>query len=264
MRPLPIPVMAPSFPHATPWWRERNHAPSFSDVFRAFFPSEEAPKGLQLGAEASWMELRILVIQWVQITYVRRVQTGTFHSSGMPPKAPPPPPPRDPLVIDLDGTGVHTSGATGAHFFDLTGKGQPRLTSFVKGNSAFLALDRNGNGHIDSGAELFGDQHGALDGYEELRKFDLNADGQIDAQDPVFSRLKLLFGDGRLTSLTDASIRAFTLQASHHGGQTEAGDPIFRQATALTTHGGTLNSYALGLNQFNPSPTSATLGPVPP
>ena len=264
MRPLPNPVSASLPSQATLWWLEGSHAPSFSEVFRAFFPPQEPPKGLQPGSNASWMDFRILVIQWVQITYVRTVQLGTFHPSGMPPKAAPPPPPRDPLVIDLDGQGPRTSGAEGAQNFDLEGTGQQRPTSFVKGNSAFLALDRNGNGRIDSGAELFGDQHGARDGYEELRKYDLNADGQINAQDPVFPRLKLLFGDGRLSSVTDSNLRAFTLQASPDGGQTESGDPIFRHATAFTSNGGTLNTYVLGLNQFNPSPTSATLGPVPP
>jgi len=124
----------------------------------------------------------------------------------------------DPIVLDLDGDGIElTHHAAGARF-DITGTGRQAATAFVTGGDAFLALDRNGNGKIDSGKELFGDQRGAANGYEELRKFDTNADGVINALDLDFDQL-LLFRDngngvtepGELISLADAGIESISL-----------------------------------------------------
>lgn len=99
----------------------------------------------------------------------------------------------DPLVIDFTGEGIRLSDAKNGALFDLNGDGIRTQSAFVLGGTAFLALDRNGNGVIDDGRELFGDQHGARDGFEELRKFDDNGDGVIDERDVVFDQLRLLF-----------------------------------------------------------------------
>jgi hypothetical protein len=126
---------------------------------------------------------------------------------------------KDPIVIDLNNNGVIdlTSAQQGVNF-DLLGTGRAVQTAFVTGGDAFLALDRNGDGVINSGKELFGDQNGAANGFEELRKFDANNDGRIDAQDPVFNQLRLWRdnGDGvsssdELLSLGDAGITAIDL-----------------------------------------------------
>lgn len=256
MRSLPIPVSASPAHLSAPWWMARGHTPSFADFFRAFFPDR---KGEEASA-STWIRIQVIEIWWIQVTTVRQVPVvpvATGSGSAKPAHLP-----RDPLVVDLGGQGPSTTGLNGARAFDLTGTGASEMTSFVSGASAFLALDANGNGRIDSGRELFGDQHGAADGFEELRKYDLNQDGQIDARDPVFSRLKLWFGDGRLTSVSDAGLRALSLAAREDGGQTPAGDPLFRHATALTALGRVLNTYALGLQQFPPA--SATIKPAPP
>jgi len=121
----------------------------------------------------------------------------------------------DPLVLDLDGDGVETTGVARGIDFDMDADGQAERTSVAAGGDAFLALDRNGNGRIDSGAELFGDQHGAAHGFAELARFDDNGDGRIDAADPVFGRLRLLAlgADGAqiLHSLTEAGIAGLDL-----------------------------------------------------
>ena len=85
------------------------------------------------------------------------------------------------------------------------------------GDDALLAYDRNANGRIDDGRELFGDQNGAANGFAELRKYDDNGDGRIDSQDAIFERLSLLRFDaqGRHSSqsLSQAGVSAIDLQA---------------------------------------------------
>lgn len=123
----------------------------------------------------------------------------------------------DPLVLDLAGNGFSTSGLQRTVTFDLDADGRREQISVPTGDDALLALDRNGNGRIDDGRELFGDQHGARNGFAELSKFDDNQDGRIDAQDAVFERLSLLRFDaaGRQhsQSLAQAGVSAIRLDA---------------------------------------------------
>jgi hypothetical protein len=113
----------------------------------------------------------------------------------------------DPLVLDLTGEGLSFSGSKNGRLYDINGDGKLRMTSWIEGdNAAFLALDRNGNGSIDNGGELFGDQHGAQDGFAELSKFDDNADGTIDDKDAVFHMLLLVAPDGKTRGLAEAGI----------------------------------------------------------
>lgn len=125
----------------------------------------------------------------------------------------------DPLVLDLAGNGFTTRGLDDAVRFDLTGDGRPESISAPKGDDALLALDRNGNGRIDSGKELFGDQHGASNGFAELNKYDDNRDGRIDQQDSVFEQLSLLRFDAQgrqqQQSLAEAGVSAIHLQAQN-------------------------------------------------
>lgn len=121
----------------------------------------------------------------------------------------------DPLVLDLGGQGIRTTGIDQGFSFDLTGDGVREQVSFVAGDSWFLALDRNNNGVIDDGRELFGDQHGAANGFEELARFDDNQDGVINAEDSVFERLRLFRmdanGQQQLKTLEQAGIAAIHL-----------------------------------------------------
>ena len=130
-------------------------------------------------------------------------------------QAPPPVQKSDPLALDLDGNGLQTTGVEQGLAFDIDGDGVTDHTSFVTGGDAFLALDRDGNGTIDSGRELFGDQHGAANGFLELGGYDDNLDRRIDTHDAVYSDLRLLRidDDGRqlLLSLADAGVRSIDL-----------------------------------------------------
>lgn len=113
---------------------------------------------------------------------------------------------QDPLAIDLDGDGISTVGLDKAVRFDLNGDGRAERTGWISGGDALLALDRNDNGVIDDGTELFGDANGHSDGLAALGDYDANGDGVIDDQDPVFGRLKLLFADGSLKSLGEVGL----------------------------------------------------------
>lgn len=119
----------------------------------------------------------------------------------------------DPLIVDVGGDGIALSGLSAGKDFDLDGDGRPERASWITGNDALLAYDRNGNGTIDDGRELFGDQHGAADGFAELGRFDGNADRRIDARDPVFGSLLLLDARGGTRGLADAGITTILLDA---------------------------------------------------
>jgi len=124
----------------------------------------------------------------------------------------------DPLILDLDGDGIELTSYTDGARFDLLGNGQPVRTAFVTGGDAFLALDRDSDGRIAGGGELFGEQRGAANGFEELRKLDSNADGVIDDLDRNFDRLLLwrddgngISEDGELITLAQAGIASISL-----------------------------------------------------
>jgi hypothetical protein len=105
-----------------------------------------------------------------------------------------------PIVINLGGEGYRlTDVANGVHFdLDADG-GAPDLVSWTAAGEplAFLALDRNGNGSIDDGKELFGNftplRNGQLaaNGFDALVEFDSNHDGVVDARDAGWLALLL-------------------------------------------------------------------------
>jgi Ca2+-binding RTX toxin-like protein len=103
-----------------------------------------------------------------------------------------------PLVLDLDGNGVTTRGlGEGTIQFDHDGNGFAERTGWVGGGDALLVRDRNGDGRITTGNELFGnstrlsDGTLAANGFEALRGLDGNRDGRMDGRDAVWSELRL-------------------------------------------------------------------------
>ena len=118
---------------------------------------------------------------------------------------------QDPLILDLDGNGIDITSLQDGRQFDIDGDGNIDQTAWIRGNDALLALDRNKDGKINNGTELFGDQNGAADGFAELAKFDDNQDGKIDANDVVFSALILLRANGEQATLMDEGITSISL-----------------------------------------------------
>lgn len=150
----------------------------------------------------------------------------------------------DPIVLDLDGDGVELTGYRDGARFDIEGSGRQVGTAFVTGGDAFLVLHRNANGVVDSGSELFGDQNGAANGFEELRKLDSNADGLIDVRDRDFELLRLFRddGDGRteageLISLSEAGVEQIDLGYRNTNESAAGGNRITQVASFLRTDG---------------------------
>lgn len=94
---------------------------------------------------------------------------------------------QDPLVINFDGGSAELSNAR--YEFDLDADGETEMIPGLSGDRAFIALDRNGDGIINDGSELFGATTG--DGFAELAAYDTDGNGFIDEGDDVFDRLQL-------------------------------------------------------------------------
>ncbi|MBP3677225.1 MAG: hypothetical protein J6I97_02650 [Agathobacter sp.] len=117
----------------------------------------------------------------------------------------------DPLVINLD-TDM-TEIADQKFFFDIDSDGKEEEISELGKGSGFLALDKNGDGKVNDGNELFGTKSG--DGFKDLAEHDKDGNGWIDENDDVFSKLKVWIkdedGNDVLLDLKEADIGAIYL-----------------------------------------------------
>lgn len=117
----------------------------------------------------------------------------------------------DPLVINLTDNPAQVTDQT--FFFDLDGDGEQEELSQLAAGSGYLALDKNNDGVINDGSELFGTASG--DGFKDLAAYDSDGNGWIDEADEVYSRLKIWTrdADGRdqLISLKEADVGAIYL-----------------------------------------------------
>ncbi|MCK0070870.1 VCBS domain-containing protein, partial [Kordiimonas laminariae] len=129
-----------------------------------------------------------------------------------------------PIVLDLDGDGIELIDN---HSFDVDGDGELELTGFVGPDDGLLALDRDGNGIIDRGAEIsfIDDLPGAETDLEGLRAFDTNGDGILDSSDDQFDEF-LVFQDlnddgigeaDELSGLTELGITSIDLTGTPTG-----------------------------------------------
>jgi len=117
----------------------------------------------------------------------------------------------DPLVVNFNGSSAEL---TQRQFqFDLNADGQTDQIAFLKPGSGFLALDKNRDGVINDGRELFGALGG--NGFDELARYDTDGNHFIDEADAIFQQLKIWTKDAdgkdRLMAIGQAGIGAIYL-----------------------------------------------------
>lgn len=117
----------------------------------------------------------------------------------------------DPLVINVDAT--YGTVTDQKYLFDINSDGEQDEISFVGEGSGFLALDKNGDGVVNDGNELFGTKSG--DGFKDLAAYDEDGNGWIDENDDVFDDLKVWMKDKEgkdiLLNLKEADVGAIYL-----------------------------------------------------
>lgn len=152
-------------------------------------------------------------------------------------KCTPPPPPKNPtpeepyqhgspLVLDLNNDGTTSTFIyKTSTYFDLDNDGLRERTGWVQGGDGLLTLDKNNDGIINNGNELFGnytkDSLGkyANNGFDALTKYDDNHDGMINSSDNVYKALKVwqdsnsdgITDDGELKTLNELGISSINL-----------------------------------------------------
>lgn len=148
---------------------------------------------------------------------------------------------RCPLVLDLDGDGLRTLALSSSGVrFDLNSDGNAEATGWIAASEALLVRDRNGDGRIDSGRELFGDHtllrngEQAEHGFAALADLDSNRDGQIDARDTAWGELGLWrdsnsngsLDSGEWLTLSSQSITSLGLTFSPGSGLDAQGNDL--------------------------------------
>ena len=174
----------------------------------------------------------------------------------------------DPLALDLNGDGkIGISPApNGGAYFDHNGDGVSHRSSWISKEDGILAYDRNGNGKIDDGGELFGNftqikdkdgnQRLAKDGYEALKEFDSNNDGLIDNKDDKFKDLKIwqdtnsngISDEGELKSLDELGIASLSLNHNEVNEDLGGGNTLSLKGGYTKTDG---TAHSMGDLNFN-------------
>ncbi|MBO5320516.1 MAG: DUF2974 domain-containing protein [Ruminococcus sp.] len=177
-------------------------------------------------------------------------------------------PPRDPLVIDLGTPGIDLTTIDDGVYFDLDKNGFAEKTAWIGTEDGFLVLDRNGNGIIDDGGELFSDQVEMSDhslstsGFAALSELDENGDGVIDINDSQFNSLQVWVdanhdgsSENELHSLEELGITSISLNHI----QTDTVDfdtgTIVTESSVVTFVNGTVREISEHWFQINSADT---------
>ncbi len=162
----------------------------------------------------------------------------------------------DPLILDLDGNGLQITALSKGILFDANGDTIKTATAWAGAGDGMLVWDKNGNGSIDSGQELFGDEtiltngpnagKKAANGFAALADLDTGSlvngvlvganDGVFDAKDAAYANLRIwrdLNQDGvsqadELQTLAQTGVQSIKLASTTTN--TNYGDAILAQS----------------------------------
>ena len=172
----------------------------------------------------------------------------------------------DPLVFDLGGDGITTVSLEESNaFFDLDNNGFAEKTSWVGAKEGLLAYDKNGDGIINGGNELFGDRTLMKDGrtlassgFTALAEYDDNKDGKIDSNDAIYTLLRIwqdsdgdgIASAGELKQLVDLGIVSIGLSYNNTGVTDSANNIQVRTGTFTLADGSfrAVGEYLLNRN----------------
>lgn len=159
----------------------------------------------------------------------------------------------DPLMINIEGGAVELSDAR--FDFDLKGNGEQLSINQTAKGTGFIAFDKNNNGQLDNGYELFGVHSGYS--YADLAQYDEDGNGWIDEGDSVFQQLKFVDfdeeGNTQMQSLSDVKVGAlYTGSVSSDFRLTDDQNNLLgmyrRSSIALTEDYQTLNTAQVDMN----------------
>jgi hypothetical protein len=156
---------------------------------------------------------------------------------------------QDPVVLNLTGAQVHTSALSGSTVaFDMLASGQTEKTGWITPDEGFLVEDQNGDGTINSIAEMFSSKTSstAATGFGALSELDTNHDGKFDNNDKDWSKLQIWVdsnGDGasqasELLTLDQLGITSISLNRTELDKQ-DNGNVILGDSTFSYANGGT-------------------------
>ncbi|NLK67429.1 MAG: hypothetical protein GX282_08155, partial [Campylobacteraceae bacterium] len=179
----------------------------------------------------------------------------------------------DPLVLDLnkDSKISITSYENSDAYFNHKDDGVKIKTSWIGKEDGILVLDKNNNGTIDNGNELFGNfteisdsenkSKLATHGFEALKAHDLNSDNVIDENDAVFSSLKIwqdmdedaITDEGELKTLSELGIKSLNLNYEDSNIKVNSKDSITQISSYSTTSGETheMVDVSFGVNSVD-------------